>query len=109
MLACLQWLPVAVRIEFKICVLTYQSWTVLHQHTFLTCCSQSLHFNVKLICTLRQILNSLCRVLVFELVKELSVQHPLAYGMLYGMIKQAATLLIFIKKLETFLFSKHLC
>ena len=39
---------------------------------------KSLDFNVKLICALRQILNSLCRVLVFELVKELSVQQLLA-------------------------------
>jgi len=45
--------------------------------------SQSPHCNVKLICTLRQILNSLYRVLVFELVKELLVQQALAYGMLY--------------------------
>ena len=41
------------------------------------------HFNVRLICALRQILNCLCHVLVFDLVKELSVQQLLAYGILY--------------------------
>jgi len=45
--------------------------------------SNFLHFNVKLICALRQILNCLYRVLDFELVKELSVQQPLGYGTLY--------------------------
>jgi len=38
---------------------------------------------VKLICALRQILNCLYRVLVYELVNELSVQPLLAYGILY--------------------------
>jgi len=32
---------------------------------------------------IEQILNSLCHILIFELVKEISVQQPLAYGMLY--------------------------
>jgi len=49
----------------------------------MTDASTSLHFNVKLICTLRQILNCLYRILDFELVKELSVQQLLAYGILY--------------------------
>jgi len=52
---------------------------------------QSLHFNVKLICALLQILNSLYRILVFELVNELSVQQPLAYGMLYLRRRVAAS------------------
>ena len=47
-------------------------WTVLHKRTFPTCYSQSLHFNVKLICALRQILNCLYHVLDFELGKEAS-------------------------------------
>ena len=51
------------------------------------------------------------RLLVFELVKELSVQQPLdrLWNALPRDTKRAATLLTFKKKLKTFLFSKHLC
>ena len=56
-------------------------------------------------------LEGLYRVPDFELVRKLSVQQLLAYGILYLYtdIKRAATLLTFLKKLKTFLFSKHLC
>ena len=62
--------------------------------------------------SLRQILNCLYRVQVFDLVNELLVQQFLAYRIWNALptdIKRAATLLTFKKKLKTFLFSKHLC
>jgi len=105
----LHWLPVAVRIEFKICVLAYvpvieQYYISIMYISRHAACNQSPHFCVKLISAVRQILICLYyRVLVFESVNELLVQ-PIECS-IPTEIKQAATLLTFKKKLKIFLFS----
>ena len=91
----LHWLPVAARIEFKICVLAYQSLNTTAP-AYISDMLQPVS-TLQRQTNLRSATNSelfLCRVLVFELVKELSVQQPLAYGMndLPTDIKRAATL-----------------
>jgi len=69
---------------------------------------QSLHFNVKLICALRQILNSLCHVLVSELANELSVQQLLAYVMLYLQTSSELPLYLHLKRNSRPFFSQNI-
>ena len=80
----LHWLAVAARIEFKICMLAYQSLN----STAPACISDMLQpvSSLQRQTNLHSATNSelfVLHICLSELVNELSVQQPLAYGMLY--------------------------
>ena len=105
----LHWLPVAARIEFKICVLAYQ----LLDSTAPAYISDMLQpvSTLQLQINLRSATNSelfvpRTRLRVGE--RAFSSAALRLWNALPTDIKRAATLLKFKKKLKTFLFSKHL-
>ena len=115
----LHWLPVAARIEFKICMLVYKSLnsiapayisdmlqpvSSLQRQTNLRSVTNSEYTSTRH----KQLLFVPCtRLRVGE--RAFSSAAPRLWNALPTDIKRAATLLTFKKKLKTFLFSKHLC
>ena len=104
----LHWLPVAARIEFKICMLAYQSLNSTapaYIPDMLQPVSSLQHQTNLRSATNSELFVPRTRLRVGE--RAFSSAAPRLWNTLPTDIKRAATLLTFKKKLKTFLFSKH--